>query len=563
MAADESVSAQNAPAAAANGNLRAEGSNGSNGSDERTPLLAGQNKNDDDDDEQIIIVEEVKGFRLWLILSTCWIGVFLGAIDSTIFATLSAPISSEFKSLSLLSWLATAYLISNAACQPISGRLTDIFGRGPGLVFSNVFFAAGNLICGLAQDANVMIFGRVIAGIGGGGLMSISTFLCTDLVPLRNRGVIQGIGNICYGAGAMLGGIFGGLVNDKTTMGWRLAFLIQVPPVLVSACLVAYLVRIPPKVSGKSYLARIDFTGVFSLIGFLVLLLLGLNAGGNLVPWIHPLPLTTLPLSFVAFIGFVVWEARATQPIIPVRLLVDRTVFTACMTNLLCCMVNMVILFYAPIYLQTRGSSATDAGLVILFAPVGICICSVGSGLIMKKTGRYVGLGILSVASILVCVVILTTLNEDSPKWPLMIAFFFVGSGQGAMLTVTLLACLAAVEHSHQATVTSATYAFRSVGGTVGITIASAIYQNVLKSQLWERFGDRPGAAEEIGRIRDDINELNHLPEGWYEGVIASFMEAFRSVWFTMLGLTLVALVSVSLMRQHKLHTTLSRAEGE
>ncbi|KAI1654062.1 MFS general substrate transporter [Daldinia decipiens] len=561
MAADD-ISAQHVPPVSANGNSIVQ-------SDERTPLLSNQNGNDvsaegsplvNNDEEQIIIVEEVKGLKLWLILFTCWIGVFLGAIDSTIIATLSAPISSEFQSLSLLSWLATAYFISNAACQPISGRLTDIFGRGPGLVFSNIFFAVGNLICGLAQDQNVMIFGRVVAGIGGGGLMSISTFLGTDLVPLRNRGVIQGIGNICYGAGAMLGGVFGGLVNDNSSWGWRLAFLIQVPLVLVSACLVAYLVRIPPKVSEKSYLARIDFTGVLSLILFLVLLLLGLNAGGNLVPWIHPLPLTTLPLSLVAFIAFILWESRAKQPIIPVRLLLDRTVFTACMTNLLGMMINMMALFYIPLYMQSRGSSSTDSGVVILFAPIGISICSIGSGLIMRKTGRY---GIFAVLLQVASVIILTTLNEDSPAWHLMIAFLFLGSGQGGMLTITLLACLAAVDHSHQAVVTSATYAFRSVGGTIGVTIASAIYQNVLKTELWERFGDLPGAAEEIHRIRDDLDELKHLPDGWYDGVIASFMEAFRSVWVTMLGLVILELVCISLMKQHKLHSTLSRSERE
>ncbi|KAI2773460.1 MFS general substrate transporter [Daldinia loculata] len=564
MAADD-ISVQHVPhvpPVSVNGNSLVQ-------SDERTPLLRNQNENDvsaeespliNNDEEQIIIVEEVKGFKLWLILFTCWIGVFLGAIDSTIIATLSAPISSEFQSLSLLSWLATAYFISNAACQPISGRLTDIFGRGPGLVFSNIFFALGNLICGLAQDQSGMIFGRVVAGIGGGGLMSISTFLGTDLVPLRNRGVIQGIGNICYGAGAMLGGVFGGIVNDNSSWGWRLAFLIQVPLVLVSACLVAYLVRIPPKVSEKSYLARIDFTGVLSLIVFLVLLLLGLNAGGNLVPWIHPLPLTTLPLSLVAFVAFILWESRAKQPIIPVRLLLDRTVFTACMTNLLGMMVNMMALFYVPLYMQSRGSSSTDSGVVILFAPIGISICSIGSGLIMRKTGRY---GIFAVLLQVASVVILTTLDEDSPGWHLMIAFLLLGSGQGGMLTITLLACLAAVDHSHQAVVTSATYAFRSVGGTVGVTIASTIYQNVLKTELWGRFGDLPGAAEEIHRIRDDLDELKHLPDGWYDGVIASFMEAFRSVWLTMLGLVLLELVCISLMKQHKLHSTLSRSERE
>ena len=159
--------------------------------------------------------------------------------------------------------------------------------------------------------------------------------------------------------------------------------------------------------------------------------------------------------------------------------------------------------------------------------------------------------------------VIFTTLKEDTPAWPLMIAFLLLGSGYGAMLNTMLLACLAAVDHSHQATVTSATYAFRSVGGTVGITIASAIYQNVLKTQWWERFGDLPDAAEEIRRIRDDLDELKHLPKGWHDGVIASFMEAFRNVWFTMLGLVILGLISISLMKQHKLHTTLSRSESD
>ena len=407
-----------------------------------------------------------------------------------------------------------------------------------------------------------MILGRVVAGIGGGGLMSIATFVGTDLVPLRKRGVIQGIGNICYGAGAMLGGVFGGAMNDHTSGGWRLAFLIQVPPVLISAVLVAYLVRIPPKVSDKSYLHRIDFTGAFSLMLFLVLLLLGLNAGGNLVPWISPLPLTTLPLSAVALIGFMIRESRAKQPIIPVRLLLDRTVFASCMTNLLCCMVNMAVLFYAPIYLQALGNSATEAGVVILFGPIGLSICSVGSGLIMKRTGRYVALGITSVLLILACVVILTTLDAHSPKWPLMIASLLLGAGQGAMLTVTLLACLAAVDHAQQAVITSATYAFRSVGGTVGIAAASAVYQNVLVARLTDRFGALPGAADEIARIRDDLAELDRLPDGWpRDRVLAAFVDAFRAVWFLLLALTALGLICASLMRQHKLHSTLSRSE--
>ncbi|KAG5939562.1 hypothetical protein E4U53_007780 [Claviceps sorghi] len=514
---------------------------------------------DDDDDEQTVLAGEESLGRLALIMGTSWIGVILGAVDSTIIATLSAPIASEFKSLSLMSWLATAYLISNAACQPISGRLTDIFGRGPGLVFSNVVFAAGNLICGLARGEEAMILGRVVAGIGGGGLMSISTFLASDLVPLRKRGIVQGIGNICYGAGAMMGGFFGGLVQDHTELGWRLAFLVQVPPVLLSAVAVHFLVRVPPKQSDKSYLARIDFTGVLLTASFLTLLLLGLNSGGNQVPWTHPLPLTTIPLSAALFVAFVWWESRARQPIIPVRLLATRTVLAACFTNLLATMVVLTLLFYVPLYMQVLGQSATDAGLRILPSPVGVSVMSVLAGYVMKRTGRFVTLGILSMVMIITGIILFTLMGRESSVWLSSAGFFLVGGGYGAMLTTTLLACIAAVDHSQQAVVTSATYLARSLGATVGITIGSAVYQNLLQARLWDRFGDQPGAADEIRRIRDDLDELRHLPEGWYDGVMDSFMDAFRGVWLTMLGLAVAALVSVSLMRHHTLHSTLDR----
>ncbi|KAM4065985.1 major facilitator superfamily protein [Hirsutella rhossiliensis] len=498
------------------------------------------------DNEQTIIVKELSLTKLALIMGTAWFGVFLGALDSTVIATLSAPISSEFHSMSLLPWLATAYLISNAACQPISGRLTDIFGRGPGLVFCNLFFAAGNLICGLATSQYVLIFGRVIAGIGGGGLMSIPTFLGSDLIPLRKRGLVGGIACIWLGSGSMVGGVFGGLLNDYTTLGWRLAFLVQVPP----------------KQSDRSYLARIDFLGVILTSSFLMLLVLGLNSGGNLVPWWHPLPVSAISISLALFIAFIWWESRALQPVIPVKLLLDRTVLAACLTSLLVAMLAMTCIFYVPLYLQVLGESATGAGLKTLSSPIGISIGALVAGYIMKRTGKFVGLGIASVMLLMLGTLLFSFQTKNTPTALTTVAFFFVGGGYSAVLATTQIACLAAVDHSQQAVVTSSTYLARSLGGTVGITVASAVYHNTLNARLWERFGDEPGAADRISRIRDDIGELRNLPEGWYDGVVDSFIEAFRGVWLTMLGWAVLALACVSPMKQHKLHSTLDRRGG-
>lgn len=436
-----------------------------NGAVETTPLLNGPAANTNDalnncihqhrDEEEVAVVYDVPFKRLVLIMSTAWIGVFLSAMDETIIATLAGPIASEFQSLHLLSWLATAYLLASAACLPITGRLTDIFGRGPGLVLCNVLFATGNLICGLAKDPYTVIVGRIMAGIGGAGQRSIANFLGSDLIPLRNRGIVQGISNVFYGSGAMLGGVLGGVFNDQTALGWRLAFLIQVPLAVLLAIAVMVLVNVPPKQSEKSYIARIDFPGVLLATSFIVLLLLGLNSGGNMVPWTHPLPLTTIPLSIFLLIGFVWWERRAQQPIIPVKLLLDRTILSACLTNIFSEMVLMAALFYVPLYLQVLGESSTTAGLKILSSPVGDALGALGAGYFMKRTGQYIRLGIPGLSVLILGALLFTLQRENSPAWLTSLAFFFVGGGYGVMLTTTQIASIAAVDHPLQAVVVS------------------------------------------------------------------------------------------------------------
>jgi len=541
--------------------------------DEETPLLQDRPSTQEplnephpdssnESQEETILAEPPSTWHLTITLGSIYVGVFLGALDSTIIATLSAPISTSFNSLSLLSWLASAYLIANAACQPLSGRLTDIFSRRTGLVVSNIFFAAGNLICGLATSQGVMIAGRVVAGMGGGGLMAISTFVASDLVPLRRRGLIQGIGNVCYGTGAGLGGVVGGGIND--VWGWRVAFLAQVPLVVASGVLVWFLVDVPAKRSEKSLLSRVDFLGSAAIVVTLVLLLLGLNSGGNVVPWTHPLVLVSLPLSLVALLAFVYIEANiASEPVIPVRLLLHRTVAAACMTNWFTTMAQFMILFYIPIFFQVKGMSSTDSGLFLIPQSLGLPVGSLGSGFLMNRTGKYKALSLAVLSSFCLGIALLCTLTLNGIYWPTFIYQFLIGCGYGGILTVTLLAVISAVDHEHHSVITSATYAFRSTGSTIGVTIASTVYQNLLVDGLHSRFDGKPGAEKEIRIIRDSLEELKHLPKGWKVGVMQSYDTALRGVFLTALGVAVAGAVAGSFMQQHKLHSSLDRKDGE
>lgn len=422
-----------------------------------------------------------------------------------------------------------------------------------------MFFLFGNLICGLAKAEWQIIAGRVIAGIGGGCLNTIAVFIASDLVPLRRRGVWQGFGNIAFGLGSGIGGVFGGWVND--VWDWRWAFLVQVPLVLVSGAVVYFVVDIPAKDDDRSKLGRVDFLGSFLLICSLVLLLLGLNSGGNVVPWNHPLVYVSLPLAAVFLVAFVYVEDRiAAEPIIPVRLLLQRTVAAACLTNWFASMAYFGFLYYGPIFFQVQGFSAQAAGARLIPSSIGASIGSLGTGLVMKATGRYyfLSIGCMSLLTIS-AVLLLVFMSFGISVWLPFVIFFLSGMGYGGMLTITLLALISAVEHKHQAVITSASYAFRSTGSAIGITIASAVFQNVLTAQLWNTLGKEKNAAELIGKIRDSLGYLQTLPTEQKAKALDAYGTALDGVWSSVLGLCVLSAVSGLLMREHVLHNNLAR----
>jgi predicted MFS family arabinose efflux permease len=132
--------------------------------------------------------------------------------------------------------------------------------------------------------------------------------------------------------------------------------------------------------------------------------------------------------------------------------------------------INPVLLFYRPIFFQVRGLSTTQAGIRLIPMSIGASVGSLGAGIAMSKTGKYKILGLALIFILALGTGLFALLDLDSPEWPAWIYLFLTGAGYGGMLTVTLLACISAVDHEHQAVISSATYAFRSTGSTIGVT---------------------------------------------------------------------------------------------
>lgn len=448
-------------------------------------------------------------------------------------ATLAAPIATEFNSLSLLAWLATAYLIGQGATQPLSGKLTDIFSRQWGLVVSKVVFAAGNLICGLSRSKWTMICGRVVAGIGGGALNAIALMLVSDLIPSQRRGLWQGIFNTFWGLGNGLGGLWGGYMND--TWDWRVAFLAQLPLTLISLTIVSFRFKtigahVPRSRSdAKSSISRIDFLGAGLLVSTLVLFLLGITVGGNVVPWSHPLACAPLPLSLAFFCAFIYVERSvAREPVLPLHYLKDRTILCACLTTWFFHLAHYPIVFYVPIYYRARGVSTTRAGTALIPIGVTLPLGSLTAGLVSSRTGRYKEFLRTVTFLFLLGTIGLSFNSRSTPLWLPPMFLVLTGFAFGGMLNSTLSAFTSAVERVEQALVISLAFVFRSTGAVMGVAIGSAVYQGVLEHNLWRRLGDIDHAADIINSIKDSLDEVGQLPERLQIVVKNCYMVALR-----------------------------------
>jgi EmrB/QacA subfamily drug resistance transporter len=458
--------------------------------------------------------------------------------------TLLVSISHSFNSFDNLSWTATIYIIGVSASQLLAGHLTDLFGRREGMVLCSTIFAVGCLICGLSKNLPVLLVGRAIQGFGGGAMGLITAIIEGDLVPLRNRGVTEALGGIVFGAGLATGGLWGGGINDA--LAWRWAFLIQVP--VIAACIVAvyYLLDIPRKQWDFSTLKRVDYIGCITLLTAVVLLQIGIDSGGNTLPWMSPVVLVSLPLALASFLGFIFWNLTyAIEPVIPLRLFANRNVAAACLACFLQLCSHFSNLFYIPIYLQVLGYSTTQTGLRFIPQALGAAVGTFIAGIIVKRTGRYYYLNVVAQALFVLGCALLNTLNLDTPPWPPFIFLTLTGLGFGLSWISLLMGLLSSISNTQQGTAQSASWSLRTLGMVIGLAISSATFQKVLKANLETNLGGLKNSNSLIESIRTNFANLRTLEPAIRYLAEKSYMRALHVVFYITTGeIALSAMVS-------------------
>ncbi|SCU90302.1 LADA_0F03136g1_1 [Lachancea dasiensis] len=520
---------------------------------------------------------ELSHAKIQIIMTSMYLGIFLAALDNTIVSTLMTHIASEFNALPNISWIATGYLLSTSCFQPLYGKISDVLGRKPLLIFSNVVFGVGCLICGLSENLWCLVVGRFIAGIGGGGLTSMASITTSDIVPLRDRALYQGICNLFFATGTSCGGLVGGFFNEHGG-GWRMAFLMQIPICVISCTLITLYLNLPQRPAQKNRshhwtqdLKNLDWQGGVTLVGFLFFFMLTSSLGGKEIPYDSKSFVLLCGVTLVAGAIFVCVEVYvAVDPILPITFLGERSVLAGSLGNFFSVMGMITTNFYLPVYWSSvMNMGPTAIGERALPSFFSIAGGSLGAGYYMKRTGKYYWFTMMGCAVAILGQVQINFITAAMPTWQQYSLQAVPGFGVSVLITVTLLAMIAAVPHEHQAATTSISYAFRSTGCTLGVSIGAAIFRNCLNAQLNRKVLSLVSKEHPESELRGFISRAAHSAEWIHNGaplfiqstLVECYHLACRATFNFCLAAIVLTGISCAFIQEHRLHTSVDRTK--
>ncbi|MCW2616424.1 MAG: transporter, partial [Frankiales bacterium] len=378
--------------------------------------------------------------QIMVVLSGLLLGMFLAALDQTVVSTAMRTIADRLDGQTGQAWVTTAYLITSTITTPLYGKLSDQYGRKPFYVFAIAAFVLGSVLCGLATNIYELAAYRAVQGIGAGGLLSLAFAIVGDIVPPRERGRYQAYFMGVFGTSSVLGPVIGGAFAGQGTLlgidGWRWIFYLNVPLGLAAMLVVLRRLKLPRRTSDQ----RIDFLGAGLLTSTVVPVLL-LAEKGRDWGWGSALSLGLLVLAVGSVVAFIACERRMGEAaILPLRVF-SSSVFS--LTSVTATLVGAGMfggLVVLPLYLQiVRGASPTAAGLQLLPLMVGIFIASAVSGRVMSRTGHYKLLPVFGTAAMFVSLLLMSTLDVDSPLWHVMAFMLLMGLGLGLSMQTLVI----------------------------------------------------------------------------------------------------------------------------
>ncbi|KAL0944850.1 MFS transporter [Colletotrichum truncatum] len=473
-------------------------------------------------------------------------------MDATCLSIALPAISGELKGTSLESfWANLSYSLCGLVMQPVWASISQAFGRKYPLHVSVALFFIGSIVFAIAQNMNTVIAGRVLQGLGGGGIDVMASVILADMTSLEERSKYLGLMAIPSAIGNIMGPFVGALFSTYTS--WRWIGWINLPLLGVGIILLFFFLKlraVPLDATLINNLKRLDWIGMPLVIVGITVFCIPVSWAGSLFPWSSWQTLFPLISGVAMLVVFAWYESRPAAPIIPHRLFQTKTGNVALAGGFVHGMILISLLQYLPLFYQAvQLKTAISSAIYLLPTIIASVVVTAASMMMVPLFGGYVWLLRLSWVITALGTGLLALFTVDSPTSLLYGLPILWGQGV-SLLRLTMLPVQASVKNvDDEGLVTANFLTIRMFGSLVGLAICSLIFNTVFSNSI-------SGASLELkgplAPLRDASNAVNLIGElrsldvsaSTLNQVLQVYLESFKAIFYTMAGLSGLGLVS-------------------
>ncbi|WP_417233893.1 MDR family MFS transporter [Arthrobacter sp.] len=498
-------------------------------------------------------------------------GMFVSILAGTVVSTSLPVILSDLNGTqTAYTWVVTATLLATTISTPIWGKLADLTNRKVLLQLSLLIFVISSAIAGFSQDTTMLITMRVFQGLGAGGLTALSQIVMADIISPRERGKYMGLFGAVMALGTVGGPLIGGFITDS--INWRWNFFIALPFAAVAIILIQKTLHLPALAKRK---VSIDYAGIVLLSTGVALLLIWVSLAGQDFEWASATTAWMVGGAVVALVAFVLAEFKAAEPIIPLTMFKNRS-FTLSVVGSISVGVSMfgTSVFLAQYMQLARGANATQSGLMTIPMMAGLLVISTVVGALISRRGKWKAYMVVGSVLQLAGLYLLGTIHYDTDFVLVSTYMFILGAGLGMVMQNLVLVVQNAVTPAEIGVASSGIAFFRSLGGTIGVSVLGAIMATKVTDLMGERAADLKSAIASLGAGGKDIAAalasgnipaVHSLPEPVRVVIESAYGDAVAHIFTVAAPLSILTILAVVFLPNLALSTQTrhQRAESE